>query len=434
MMRKTLLLALALVLCVGGMAQNASPEQTAARLFREFSTQSALHADLWGRDLYGSVLLVDPNTRRVWANRPDTEGALTDRGDVYTGQLPPDIPIANTAMEWSGVEWAMILLPTLTSLDDVADRVNIMAHESFHVLQPALGFTLSGGENVHMDRKEARITFRMEMEALRKALTAANNRERDHHLTNAFLFRAHRRALLPGADKAENALEMNEGVAEYTGEASSGRAQEEKAAYFERRMDGILTAPSLVRSFAYATIAAYGWMLDDVRPGWNRRITAETDLTAFMIDEFGLTIPAPTERLVTLRAAEYGGEVIVAEEREREQRRQEQMERYVDLFVTRPHLTINLEAMQISFNPNNILSLEEHGTVYPTMYLKDNWGVLDVTGGGALMSPGWNAITLAMPFEQDGNVVRGEGWRLELSENYAVVVDPDTGNATLAGR
>ncbi len=434
MSKKTLFLATLLLFLYGAvMAQENTHEQTAYRLFKEFSTQSALHAGLWGRNLYGPVLLVDPQTKRVWANVPDPEGALTLVGNVYTGQLPPDMPIANTAAKWSGTEWAMILLPALTSLEEPADRVSLMAHESFHVVQPVLGFSLSGGENTHLDKMEGRVAFRLELEALRKALATTDGKERGHHLTSAFLFRAYRRARFREAGEMENALELNEGIAEYTGEASSGRAANEKAAHFEKKIDEALAAPSFVRSFAYATTAAYGWLLDGVQPGWNRKLSARSNLTAFFTEAFGLTIPLPTEQLITLRAMEYGRETIVAQETQREQERQEQMKRYIDIFVAGPHLDIALEAMQISFNPNNILSLEEHGTVYPTMYLKDNWGVLEVTGG-VLMSPGWNKVTLPMPFEIDGNSVTGNGWHLKLADNYTITVHPDTGNASLTGR
>ncbi len=431
-MRKIILTALAAMLWTGAMAHDAGPEQIASELFREFSVQSALHADLWGRDLYGPMLLIDPQTGQMWANHPYEGSTPTTRSNVYTGPLPPEIPIANTAVKWNGIEWAVIIMSALTSLEDAADRVSLMAHESFHVVQPALGFTSSGGENLHLDMMEGRIALRLELEALRKALTT-DGKEREVHLIDAFLFRAHRRALFSGADQTENALEMLEGIAEYTGEASSGRPQQDKTTHFEKNIDALLSAPSFVRSFAYATTAAYGWMLDCTRPGWNRQISARTDLTAFLIEAFSLTVPSPTEQVLSLRAAEYRGEEIAAQERTREQERQERMERYVDMFVTRPHLDIALEAMQITFNPNNIVSLEKHGTVYQTMTLRDNWGVLEVTEG-ALMAPNWNIVTVAMPFTREGSVLTGNGWRLELSENHIVTVDPATGNASVERR
>ncbi len=384
-MKKALLVSLLwLFACVSLQAQE--PAETASKLFHEFSTESVLHADLWGRDLCGPVLLIDPQTKQVWANVPDAEGALTRLGDIYTGQYPLDRPIANTAVTWSGVEWAMILLPALTSLEDKADRVSLMAHESFHVVQPLLGFSLSGSDNLHLDRMEARIAMKLELEAVKKALAATDDQKRKGHLTDAFLFRAYRRSLFPGADRTENDLEIAEGLAEYTGEATSGRAEQDKLAHFNAAIDGFYHVPSFVRSFSYQTIPAYGWMLDGSRPGWNREIDATTDLTAFFTQAFGLTIPEATQEQVARRAVEYGGEAITAGEIKREEERVRRMAAYREAFVTKPHLDITLEAMQISFDPRNVLVLEGEGTVYPSLYVKDNWGVLEVSDG-ALMSP-----------------------------------------------
>ncbi len=229
----------------------------------------------------------------------------------------------------------------------------------------------------------------------------------------------------------ENWLELGEGIAEYTGEASSGRAAEDKTVYFTTAIDQFYDAPSFVRSFAYRTIPAYGYLLDRSRPGWNREITGETDLTAFFIEAFGLNIlPLATQKEIDRRAAAYNGEVIMTEEQQREEQRLERMAAYKETFVSSPHFEIALENMQISFNTSNLVPLDEYGTVYPTLYLKDNWGTLNVSEG-ALLSPQWNRITLSLPKNRDGNIVTGEGWWMELTEGYSIITDPLTGNVSL---
>lgn len=52
--------------------------------------------------------------------------------------------------------------------------------------------------------------------------------------------------------------------------------------------------------------------------------------------------------------------------------------------------------MNVSFDPRNIIPVEDKGTVYPQIRVTDNWGILEVTKG-ALMSPNWDKISVSSP-------------------------------------
>src|SRR5205814_7318041 len=59
---------------------------------------------LWGRPLYGPMLLVDPATRFALANQADAEGklsAIDGHPGLFAATLPDDIGIANTATRWA---------------------------------------------------------------------------------------------------------------------------------------------------------------------------------------------------------------------------------------------------------------------------------------------------------------------------------------------
>src|SRR5690606_8876164 len=101
--------------------------------------------------LAGPVLLVEPASRKICANQPDKEGLLRANAAVYTGELPRSINIANTATEWAGVRWTMLLLPLPAQ---ELERSKLMAHELFHRIQPALGFPASSPISDHLDTKE----------------------------------------------------------------------------------------------------------------------------------------------------------------------------------------------------------------------------------------------------------------------------------------
>src|ERR1051326_1429352 len=95
------------------LAQN-SPIETAlaSQYFQE--AQALCNRDngkLWGVALCAPMFFVDRKTRTVVANQADKEGNLTKNGNIFVGQLPANVNIANTATEWAGVKWTMIIFP-----------------------------------------------------------------------------------------------------------------------------------------------------------------------------------------------------------------------------------------------------------------------------------------------------------------------------------
>src|SRR5262249_36289697 len=122
---------------------------------------------LWGVSLCGPMLFADPGTRAVAANQPDKEGRLRPQGEVFTGALPPEVVIANTATEWAGVKWTMVMWPLP---EEKQPRVQLLMHESFHRVQDALKLTAANPANAHLDQKDGRIWLRLEWRALERAL------------------------------------------------------------------------------------------------------------------------------------------------------------------------------------------------------------------------------------------------------------------------
>jgi hypothetical protein len=391
-------------------------DDTVATYFKEIKTTTEKNKTLWEYDLYAPLLVVRPDTREVYANAPDTAGVLKSRGSIFTGILPMAVNIANTSMRWSGEEWAMVMLPLP---DDEYDRMNLFAHELFHTAQPHLGFTLHNPENNHLDRKEARIYLRLELEALKAALVAGSTEEMKTHVTNALTFRGYRYVLYPRADTTENLLELNEGIAEYTGAMMSGRDKQQMETHFLESLKGFLKNPTFVRSFAYQTIPLYGYLLSKTNYEWNRHITSMSNLTEYFLREFSIHLRRDLNDAIAQVADQYGRRAIVEEENAREVTIKKRIAEYRGKFIEQPHLEIALQNMNISFDPRNIMPLEDKGTVYPNIRVTDNWGILTVTNG-ALMSPNWNKLAVSIPTRIDAEVVTGDGWRLELKHGFVV--------------
>lgn len=199
---------------------------------------------LWGRSLCGPMLLVDPSTRSVFATQPDKQDILRREGEIFTGRLPNEINIANTAVGWAGVKWTMIMLPLP---EDAARRAALLAHEMWHRIQEEIGFPPSGAANNHLDTRDGRYWLQLEWHALAAAL-AARGDERTRAITDAALFRARRRQLFEKAAEEERSMKLHEGLAEYTGVKLSGR--DDLARFvIDGRLKDAPASKTFVRSF-----------------------------------------------------------------------------------------------------------------------------------------------------------------------------------------
>jgi hypothetical protein len=395
--------------------------------FNEIKTATTNNQQLWDMNIYGPILLVNPSTRQILSNVADSKGVLKTSGEIYTGVLPDDVNIANTAIDWNGTRWAMICLPLP---DDANDRINLLAHELFHKAQPALGFKIANPENNQLNQKEGRIYLRLELEALKKAIGSVSVTEMKNHLTNALIFRKYRYELYPGSDSTENILELNEGIAEYTGAMMSGRNKEQMVAHFQNSIDLFMQNQTFVRSFAYQTTPVYGYLLNQSKNDWNKRITNNTNLTNYFIKAFDLTLTDDLNKAIQSVANQYNYNTINDEETTRKDKTDQLIAILKGKFIEQPHFDIQLEKMNVSFDPRNIIPLEDKGTIYPNVRITDLWGILTVEKG-ALMSPGWNMISVTIPLKIEDKIISGDGWKLVLNDGYKIIEDEKTDNYKL---
>ena len=386
--------------------------------FNQVKIATEANDSLWNKNIYGPILLVDPNTREVYANVSDADSNLVYFNGIYRGVLPQEIPVSNTDINWGGTHWAMLLLPLP---EDRFNMVDLMTHELFHRAQPSLGFEIRREDNQHLDLREGRIYLRLEIEALNSALYAGRLAKSEEHLRNALLFRKYRQMIYRGSQVKENSLEMLEGIATYTGQFMSGRDKWQWREYLLLRLEQFEESTTYVRSFAYETIPVYGFFLHQKDYYWNKKVDNETDLTDFFSEAYGLETRILLQAYIRQVAEEYGGRRIFAEEFKRAVENEQLLEEYRIKFFENPRLEIRLEDMNMSFDPRSLIPLDEdEGTVYPTIMLSDNWGILNVTEGGVLLRSDWRWIVLSEPLEIAENKVIGDGWIIELNEGYFI--------------
>ena len=356
---------------------------SANRAFAELRQLCAAdNGRLWGRSVCGDTVFADPQTRE----------AFTDAGPAT---IPDSIGIANTAVEWNGRTWTMVTWPLPESV--VARRV-LLAHESFHRLQKELGLPMSNPANAHLDEADARYWLRLEWRALARALATGEKEA----VADALAFRAKRRALFPTDD--ERLLEMNEGLAEYTGYALAVPHVRERIASLVRRLANADKAERLARSFAYTSGPAWGSLIEMREPRWTRRVKPSDDLGALARRAWGIkTMPLHPER--------YAADAIRADEDARAEKKRVMFAGLRTKFIDGPVIVIPLEQMQFTFDPTNVQPFGEHGTVYPSMEVRDVWGKIVVTGG-ALISPDYKQLIVP---------ANGEGYTLTLNEGWRII-------------
>lgn len=409
-----------------------SPERLAAAAEAFADARAACDADggkLWRRSLWGPFMLVDPATRRFVANEAieragDGEtGATTSVkiGDqvVHVGTLPANFSIANTATDYAGRRWAMALWPIPESTEA---RRQLLCHELWHRIQDDLGLKLDNAPCEHLDTEQGRLWLRLEMRALAAALRAADEGQRATAVADALAFRAHRRAQVEGGGEAERKLEITEGLAEYTGLRLSGRADLRESA--AQKLEASQAQESLVRSFAYATGPAYGLLLDAAEPGWTRKTSAETDLGERLRQALEIVIEDSQPVAIEAALARYDGAAVRDEEHARAETRELRRQALIARLVEGPVLEVPMKDGRVSFNPNTVMPLPPHGTVYPAATLTAAWGTLDAKESEVLIDPEWQKAFVPAGAElkiaDDGRSIGGAGWTLRLKPGWGL--------------
>jgi hypothetical protein len=375
---------------------------------------------LWHHSLCGPILLVDWTDNSAVANQADPAGVLKASGRVFAGPLPPDVVIANSPLAWSGKRWTELLWPLP---DDVAHRHVMLSHELFHRAQHELGMLMADGGNLHLDTLEGRVLLQLEWHALARALTAPGAVARHAAVSDALLFRHERYRLFPEAQAEEHALELNEGVAEYTGVRVGLPTAAERTAYALRDLEFFVQAPTFVRSFAYATGPAWGLLLDQANPAWRDQLAAAMKAGHPQgLDQMlqaAWKLPEPSAATVKAREADYD-DTLRPREQAREQARQAHLSELKARLVDGPVLRLPLAHLHASyqFNPQTLEALGSDGVVYPTMTLSADWGTLKVEQGALLDKAMSGAAVSAAGIADDR--LTGPGWRLSLNRGWAI--------------
>ena len=384
----------------------------------------------WGLSLYGPIMFVDPRSGNIVANQADLEHKLTPQDGVFVGTLPREVNPANTAFDWAGIHWTMLMWPVSEFRQP---RERLLLHECFHRLQEKLGLPARDAVNAHLDTLDGRIWIQMEWRALERALRQAGP-ARKAAIADALLFRAYRRSLFPDSNTNENALELNEGLAEYTGVRLSSADLSETLLRANLILRQARNNPTFARSFAYVSGPAYGALLDLTGRPWRVGMKPSADLGLLLQQRYGITIHA-SEAAARAAVSRYEGAEIVTIETQQDQRRKQHVTEARKKFFDGPVLILSLTRdLNYSYDPNNVIGIDASNTVYPTMRLVDAWGVLTVSNGAWLERDTTGGLVRARvpaPADLSARPLKGDGWSLELKDGWEVVPGERRGDVTI---
>ncbi len=402
------------------------PVKAASVVFaRAHALCSADGGRLWGVTLCGPLMLADPLTHAAIANVP-VPGAK--RVDVYYRfTLPADAQIANAPFQYGGIRWAQVTWPLAGSADEQA--VTLM-HESFHRIQPKLGFIFEGARynavsisgSPALDTETGRIWLRGEMHALRVSLTS-HGAARKKALTDALALRAYRDAILPSTAASEHVLDIMEGLAESTG-IDIGVPPARRLAYTLHDMAFAEGASSYARNFFYAIGPAYAELLDALNPNWRRSVTTTTSIAALAARAYGIADRMPSAARARAILARYGGAEIERTEAARAARQAARDAKYRAELVTGPTLRLPMKKFKIDFNPSAVEALGGYGSVYHHVTVSAPWGTIVVSHGDAMIAGDFTMLTVATPSSLVGSTLHGIGWVLTLTPKTKIVADP----------
>jgi len=376
------------------------------------------NGELWGKNLYGPMMFVDRNSRRIISNAPDAEGLLKEKDGIYSGLYPKELIVNNTPVKFGGTSFAMIPIPP----EDDEYRIKTRAvHSLYHSFQETKGIASSTFNAPNMDDKEARLWMKLEWKALRKALES-DAEDRQLAIRDALIFRGSNRELYQKYAAIENRFETYEGLATFTYTLLCTNSMQEFITRLFENLDRVYSMPSYSRSYGFIHGALYATLLYEKEFDLKSINTVDFDLGKAVQDLYKIDLPVICRDVAGSLALSYDIDAINKEEEKHLAELKERIHKLISTFTDKPVVFLELESPYFDFEPENVIPLDTLGTLYSSMRVSDNWGKLTVDEGGCLVSNNFKYLRItAKGFKVDKNHFYGDGWHLILNNDWELV-------------
>jgi len=393
-------------------AQAQVDQQRAQEFFKE--AQALCERDggrLWGVSICAPMVIGDARTQTFATSQPPP-----------VAPRPGIIGLVNGPIQWGDTRWAALTWETIAYWP-ARTRGEAFLHESFHIVQLSKGIAAPDrgrlgpnprAENEHLDAMEGRYWLRLEWRALARALREPGE-PRVQAVREALAFRQARHTRYPDHVVSEYALDMNEGLASYTGTVLAAPSAADAIARGLELLAGAEEGESFVRTFAYTSGPAYGLLLDAASPGWPRRMRASDDPATLLMHALGVQ----TATDAAAAALRYGGFELRAAEEQRDQQRQARIAELRRRFVDGPVLVMPGRGSGSSDSRGAVV-IPDVGTIYFHAYrMTGPWGALEADSGVLVSSDG-QSRRLPAPVRRDQTTISGDGWTLRVAPGWVV--------------
>ena len=357
---------------------------------------------LWGESICMPIVIADARTGTFATNQPAPDAPRSRLIGILMGPV-----------QWGDSKWAALVWDMVAN-QPPAVRNSMFLHESFHIVQMRQGLLVSTTSAEHLDSPEGRYWLRLEWHALARALQASGE-PRVSAVRDALAFRQARHKRFPDMVETERALDIDEGLASYTGIALATSSTAEAIASALAELTGQESGESYVRTAAYASGPAYGLLLDAASPGWTRKVRVSDDPAEMLMRALAIQPVADVEAAAT----RYGGAEIRAAEALRERQRQARIAELRRRFVDGPVLVMPGGGGGFT-DSHGAVVIPDVGTIWFGNYrIKGKWGALEADKG-VLLSTDGSTRRLPMPVRSGDSTIAGEGWTLKLAPGWVI--------------
>jgi hypothetical protein len=166
-------------------------------------------------------------------------------------------------------------------------------------------------------------------------------------------------------------------------------------------------------------------LLDLVDTSWRKSLTSKSDLGELLQKSYGVALPPDLSSSAEQRAAAYDGVALRWSETQEEEQRKALLDGYRKRLISGPVLALPVaERFSFSFDPNNVIPLDDTTSVYTTLRVTDVWGVLEVKDGALVVRDQDKFVRVVVEAPKDaagkGGEVEGNGWKLTLSPGWVL--------------
>lgn len=392
--------------------------QLAAEYFNDIQDYcNAEEAQLWGKNLYGPIMIVNPTTREIYANMPDEEGLLKPRDGIYVGTFPRERIMQTVPVMYGGTLFGMVRLWT----DEYESPYRIKSsavHALFHCFQESNSIDFRGYDTSHMKERTARLYVKLEWKALQRAIRTSGE-TRKQAIRDALVFRSARREMYPQYIEHENHFENYEGLTTFTYTLICNDSHDEYVRKLLNYYERVYKRMSYTLSWGFLSGALYGHLLYETDFDFKTLLGRDFDLGDIIRERYEITLPEISRDVAGSLAINYDIDAINQEEQEKESIVMERLHRKVSKFTDKPVIFIDLESPYFSYEPEDMDLVDSLGIIYNTLRVTDNWGKISVDDGGCLVSPDLDFLRVpAKNINIEKNHITGDGWHLILNNSW----------------